>query len=72
LDESEIRALRRCLGSVIRTAVKVNAEKSRLPRAWLFHHRWGRQDGAALRDGTPIEHLTLAGRTTAWVPSRQH
>lgn len=72
LDDAEIRALRRCLGSVIRRAVKVNADKKRFPDTWLFHHRWGRPEHAAMPDGAPIEHLTVAGRTTAWVPSRQH
>lgn len=72
LDEAEIRTMRRCLGKVIRAAVRVNADKKRFPRSWLFHHRWGRPSDAALPDGEPIEHLTVAGRTTAWVPSRQH
>jgi formamidopyrimidine-DNA glycosylase len=71
LDIAEVRNLRRCLGKVIRTAVRVNADKNRFPRTWLFHHRWGRDRDATLHDGTPIEHLTVAGRTTAWVPTRQ-
>jgi len=72
LDDTEIRAMRRCLGKVIRAAVRVNADKKRFPRSWLFHHRWGRPSDASLPDGRRIEHLTVAGRTTAWVPSQQH
>ncbi len=71
LSPDEVKALHRALRGVIRRAVSVDARKERFPRSWLFHARWGRNDGAALADGTPVEHLTVAGRTTAWVPSRQ-
>jgi formamidopyrimidine-DNA glycosylase len=71
LTQEECERLRRKLQAVVRTAVRANAEKERLPRTWLFHHRWGRVDGAVTARGEPIEHLTVAGRTTAWVPSVQ-
>ena len=71
LSSAEIRRLRAKLGHVIRTACRVNADKHRLPRSWLFHARWGKSTAATTHDGEPIAHLTVAGRTTAWVPSRQ-
>jgi formamidopyrimidine-DNA glycosylase len=71
LAPDEVGRLRSRLRAVVRRAVSVHAESSRFPRAWLFHRRWGRQDGARTARGEPIVHLTVAGRTTAWVPSRQ-
>ncbi len=71
LAPEEVEALRRSLRHVIRTAVGVNADKSRFPRSWLFHVRWGRDVAATTTDGEPVEHLTVAGRSTAWVPTRQ-
>ncbi len=52
-------------------AVRVDADKTRFPRSWLFHHRWGKDDDARTHRGERIEHATVAGRTTAWVPSVQ-
>ena len=71
LEVEEIRRLRSKLGAIVRTAVRANAEKHRLPRAWLFHHRWGKDAGARTSRGESIHHITVAGRTTAWVPSVQ-
>lgn len=72
LDAAERGRLRTTLRSIVRRAVAVDADKSRFPRTWLFHARWGKDREASLADGTPVRHLTVAGRTTAWVPSRQH
>lgn len=71
LSEAEAKALRRRLKSVLATAVKVNADSARYPRTWLFHARWGRRRGAKTVRGEPIEHITVGGRTTAWVPAVQ-
>ena len=71
LEPEEIRRMRVKLGHVIRTAVRVDAEKSRFPRTWLFHRRWGKDASARTTAGHRIEHLTLSGRTTAWVPAVQ-
>jgi len=70
LSPRESKRLRTTLRRVIETAVKADADKSRFPRGWLFHQRWGRHPGARVQD-QPIEHLTIGGRTTAWVPSAQ-
>ena len=71
LEPDEVKALHRALRAVIRKAVSVDARKDLFPKLWLFHARWGKESDAALSDGTPVEHMTVAGRTTAWVPSRQ-
>ena len=71
LSTKEIDALRRALAHVVDTSVAVDADKTRLPRSWLFHHRWGKKAGGTTAAGEPIQHLTVAGRTTAWVPGRQ-
>lgn len=71
LDDDEARALHRALATVVRTAVAADARKDRFPREWLFHRRWGKVAGQTTEDGYPIEHLVVAGRTTAWVPALQ-
>jgi formamidopyrimidine-DNA glycosylase len=70
LSCEESKRLRTRLKRVIETAVEADADKSRFPRGWLFHQRWGRHVGARVQN-QPIEHLTIGGRTTAWVPSVQ-
>lgn len=71
LDEDEVERIRRRLGSIVGKAVEVNSVSSRFPRGWLFHRRWGRPEDAVTGRGEPIEIATVAGRTTAWVPSIQ-
>jgi formamidopyrimidine-DNA glycosylase len=71
LDRDEAERLRRALRKVVATAVRVDADKKRFPRSWLFHRRWGKDSGARTADGHPIVHVTLGGRTTAWVPAMQ-
>lgn len=72
LSTSEAKRLRAKLKHVIEVAVHVNADKTRFPRGWLFHRRWGRDATATTLRGQPIEHVTIGGRTTAWVPTLQH
>ena len=70
-EAAEGRRLRNRLVAIVRKAVSVDARKERFPRTWLFHRRWGRPAAASTARGEPVEFLTIAGRTTAWVPSRQ-
>lgn len=69
LSDAEVKRLHGKLKHVVHTAVKVDADKRRFPKTWLFHRRWGKKAGTM--KGHPIEHLTVAGRTTAWVPALQ-
>lgn len=71
LTPDEVKRLRAKLKVVIDRAVAVDADKTRFPKSWLFHRRWGKQDGAVTTKGDPIVHLDIAGRTTAWVPAVQ-
>jgi formamidopyrimidine-DNA glycosylase len=71
LDRNDVGRLRRRLKLVIETAVAADAESGKFPKRWLFHHRWGRNDDATTARGERIEHVTIAGRTTAWVPKVQ-
>ncbi len=71
LDPQEQRALHRHLKGVVNKAVAVDADSRRFPKTWLFHHRWGKNADARTSEGMPIEFVTIAGRTTAWVPDRQ-
>jgi formamidopyrimidine-DNA glycosylase len=71
LAPAEVARLRARLGAIVRRAVAAGADDARFPRTWLFHRRWGRDAQARTARGERIVHLTIGGRTTAWVPSRQ-
>ncbi len=70
LSADEVKRLRGKLSAIVRKAVDVEADKQRFPRTWLFHKRWGKQNGATIA-GHRIVHETIGGRTTAWVPKVQ-
>jgi formamidopyrimidine-DNA glycosylase len=72
LSFEEIRRMRAKLRDIVRRAVAVDGDNRRFPKTWLFHRRWGKAKDARTSRGEPIEHLTVAGRTTAWVPTRQN
>ena len=74
LSREEARRLRGKIRAVIGRAVGAGSDSDRFPRWWLFHRRWGHRRGgppATTVRGEPIRHETVAGRTTAWVPSAQ-
>jgi formamidopyrimidine-DNA glycosylase len=71
LSREEVARLRQKLRDVVRKAVAVDADNNRFPPSWLFHVRWGKNPEARTADGQKIHHITVAGRTTAFVPSRQ-
>ena len=71
LSDAEIVRLRNALKKVINTSVRLSNDSDRYPRGWLFHRRWGKNPRAVTRSGEPIRHITLGGRTTAWVPGLQ-
>ncbi len=72
LTEAEAGRIHAKMRAIVVRACDVDADKNRLPKSWLFHRRWGRDANATTFDGERIEHLDIGGRTTAWVPSRQH
>jgi len=71
LSDAEAKRLRTKLKAVIETAVEANANDTDYPKHWLFHHRWGRLKAARTDRGDVIEHISIGGRTTAWVPTVQ-
>ncbi|NNF44272.1 MAG: DNA-formamidopyrimidine glycosylase, partial [Phycisphaerales bacterium] len=71
LTDAEARRVRSRLKSVVARAVAVDADKTRFPRTWLFHRRWGRDESATTTRGDAIAFVTIGGRTTAWVPGVQ-
>ncbi len=71
LSEAEAKRVRAKMKSIIEKAVSVGADKSRFPKSWLFHHRWGKNRDAVTTRGEKIEHVQVGGRTTAWVPDIQ-
>ena len=71
LSPQEAQTLHHTLSEIIGFAVSVDAQKDRFPESWLFHHRWGKETDAQTARGETIEFLTVAGRTTAWVPQAQ-
>ena len=72
LTDEEARRVRAKLAAIVKRAVAANADDARYPRTWLFHRRWGKRADARTTRGERIEHLTIGGRTTAWVPAAQH
>jgi formamidopyrimidine-DNA glycosylase len=71
LSDAEIARMRTALKKVVDTSVRLSNDSDRYPRGWLFHRRWGKNPRAVTRTGLPIRHITLGGRTTAWVPGHQ-
>jgi formamidopyrimidine-DNA glycosylase len=71
LQRGEVTRIRNRLKQVIETAVEVDAVSRHFPKRWLFHHRWGRNADAVTARGERVAHITIAGRTTAWVPQVQ-
>jgi formamidopyrimidine-DNA glycosylase len=71
LTDAEIARMRGALRRVIDTSVRLSNDSDRYPRGWLFHRRWGKNPRAVTLSGERIRHITVGGRTTAWVPTRQ-
>jgi len=71
LTDAEIARMRGALERVVDIAVRASNDSGRYPRGWLFHRRWGRNPRAVTITGERIRHITVGGRTTAWVPTRQ-
>ena len=68
LSASQQSDLWRTSRAICRTALKtIGVEWGDPPKNWLIHHRWEKR-GQCPRDGTLLEHGTIAGRSTAWCP----
>lgn len=71
LDATEVKRLRQKLTTIVKRGVACATSDRPYPKRWLFHRRWGKREGGRTADGELIEHIKVAGRTTAWVPDRQ-
>lgn len=79
LTPAQVRALHRESRNVCRLALDTIAGRGKhlppdlnvdIPKSWLFTHRW-QPGGKDPRNGKPLAHATIGGRTTCWSPSRQ-
>ena len=70
LGESQLEAIRERIIEVVTVACDANSDHDLFPDDWLFHHRWGKTDGAKV-NGDAIKFIEVGGRTTAFVPKLQ-
>ena len=80
LRPNEVNRLWRECRQVCRWALRANggqreedvpaALNVRIPRSWLFHHRW-KDGGRCPRTGRPLVREAVGGRTTCWSPACQ-
>lgn len=72
LTAEHAQQLHKWIVEVCRIASEVNADADKLPESWLFHHRWGKGSGKIAKiEGHVIDHITVGGRTSAYVPALQ-
>lgn len=69
LETPCLREIYRVMRRVLRTAVKANVKRGRLPPAYLGSHR--EPGGKCPRCGTPLRTMKAAGRTCYYCPSCQ-
>lgn len=72
LTPEQLRQLHSHIQSVCQIASDAGAEADKLPEDWLFHVRWGKGSKTKAKiGGHAIEHITVGGRTSAYVPALQ-
>jgi len=80
LPSSALKTLHEKIHTVTTTAAKVLGDSSKFPSDWLFSYRWGKsrtkgkkgdEESNVLPNGEKIKHITVGGRTSAVVESRQ-
>ncbi|KAI0514926.1 formamidopyrimidine-DNA glycosylase [Xylaria bambusicola] len=73
-SDSEIAKLYKAICYVCDTAVEKLGDSDQFPEDWLFNHRWskGKKDAAkTLPNGERLMFITVGGRTSCVVPTRQ-
>jgi formamidopyrimidine-DNA glycosylase len=71
LTRRERSAIFRATKFVVRRSLEtLGRDFSDPPRNWLIHQKWKR-DGVCPRHRTPLRHVMIGGRTTAWCPRCQ-
>jgi len=72
LTAQEAKRLLLKLLEILQTAVDCMEAREEFPKDWLFHHHWnGKKKGAKDAKGQSIGNVTVAGRTSYFVPSIQ-
>lgn len=75
LDPSDgiLEDLYNALIYVMEESVKVEGNVHRFPDHWLMIYRWGkgRKEKAKTKAGHPVDHVTVGGRTSCFVPEIQ-
>ena len=72
LNDAALTDLRDNLLAILRTACDADADYTKFPSTWLFHHRWAKQTSGSKQSPIGRIHFsTVAGRTTAFLPSIQ-
>ena len=81
LPKSALKVLYEKIHSVTTAAAAVLGDSSKFPDDWLFSYRWGKsrtrgkkggkEESDVLPNGDKIKHITVGGRTSAVVESRQ-
>lgn len=73
LSSKDVFELRRCIQYVLETACQLDSDLDQMPDDWLVHYRWSKRlrEPQKMPDGNVIRFLTVGGRTSAVVPSRQ-
>jgi formamidopyrimidine-DNA glycosylase len=75
-----VKTLYETIQSVTKTAVAVLGDATKFPADWLFCYRWGKSKTKGQKDkneinvlpnGELIKHITVGGRTSAVVETRQ-
>jgi formamidopyrimidine-DNA glycosylase len=80
LPKSALKILHEKIHTVTTTAAAVLGDSTKFPTDWLFTYRWGKSKTKGkegkdmsniLPNGEKIKHITVGGRTSAVVESRQ-
>ena len=58
---------------IINKACKMNGNKDKFPKKWLFHYRWSKKKEGIKHPiyKKTIKFIKVAGRTTAMIPDMQ-
>uniref|UniRef100_A0A7S2SIE3 Formamidopyrimidine-DNA glycosylase catalytic domain-containing protein n=1 Tax=Mucochytrium quahogii TaxID=96639 RepID=A0A7S2SIE3_9STRA len=70
LSSEQVAKIHEKISYIVETASENLSNGNDLPNDWLFHSRWGKgkKNGPTFQ-GHQVKHVTVGGRTTAFVPA---
>lgn len=74
LSEEQLKLLYDSLLEVCKVSVATEGNTAAFPSNWLMLHRWGKRkknERQYTAEGHEIDYITVGGRTSCYVPSRQ-